>query len=132
MQIFSIYGKKKKRIFGKGIPLIDLPERIVDGLEIETGCNLFNVTTELAKIEIVTVKGSAYFACIKERKYVEIYCRSRKHRIMVARLDGDKENPKTLNTTIISTVVAFFREMTVICSTEHVILSQQAEEGIKC
>ena len=128
MQIFAIAGKKGKRIFGKGIPIGNMYGQLVDVLGIGSSCNLFNILMELAKIEIVTAKGSAYFACIKERKYVEIYCRSRKHRIMVARLDGDKENPKTLNATIISTAATFFRELTVICSTEHVILSQQTKK----
>lgn len=128
MRIFAMNGRSGERIFGKGIPVKDLPGRIVDDLDIGTGCNLFNVLMELAKIEIVTAKGSAYFACVKTKKYVEIYCRARKHNIMVARLDGDKENPKTLNFVIINTAAMFFRELTVISSLENAILLQKIEK----
>ena len=127
MQIFAISGKKGKRIFGKGIPIDNMYGQLVDVLGIGGGCNLFNVLMELAKIEIVTAKGSAYFACIKEKKYVEIYCRSRKRRLMVARLNGDKENPKTLNAVILNTTATFFRDLTVISSLENAILLQRIE-----
>jgi hypothetical protein len=100
MNIFKKKKGKLRIIYHSHLPLVDLPGQIVGELEIGTGCNLFNSLMAVAKIK---ADGLKYFACVKRRRYIEIYYRSKsflkiagKFVILVTRIDGDYDDPKKI------------------------------------
>ena len=128
MNIFYERNNRKLGIvYSESISFIDLPGRIADNLEVGNGCNLFNLLMKLAKIEINAAKGSKYIACVKERKYVEIYFRSKKllkTMIRVAVFNGDKESPKKFEKVLRMAVTNAWKSLGIISEREKIISSR--------
>ncbi|HPN54386.1 MAG TPA: hypothetical protein PLB52_00475 [Candidatus Moranbacteria bacterium] len=105
---------ERKKIAGAGISEEgQVLRNIKIRLNVSLESNLAKVILRLSKIQIKLQPGLSFLTYVLEGRYVDIYIRKNQpsFKIMVKRIDGEKEDPELLKQTIIDAIIASVSKM---------------------